>query len=1089
MPKEVFKIEGFHGGLNSNSDPRDIRQIESPSIQDVAIDSVGKIKTLGSFDNGNVFHSGTTPSTLASTQITLASSASGSDDFYNGYSIFITTGQGIGQERKITDYTGSSKSCIISPAWDSPAPTGGSGYEIRGDGNEISILKNRGLFTMSSDRQLDGGSANETLIFLHDNANHTIDVNDSEGWDTALINMGGSSIPIYYTADGVIRVSDASLTQNSQWFGYISDEKFDGLNADSGAIGWYNAEQSLTSPTSGKCLISTPEIGTDTNGINSSSSEYIGNVINDGSSPYQVVNHSAVNLRVGIQLNEILFDSNHSDWTQDERCAAQANDSPIHSCIGTKVTRMQGNNTTKTTNFIVKNSLSFSYEENNSLIIPIFITSSEINKLIKFQIELGKTDGSGKIGGTSLQLPVSSSIGIVDKSVSSTGIRWEFGAEKIKPNMWNFLVCSSDNISNNSELFPMSDCDYIMITMKDRAVLLAGGSTDKMDYYISGIALADSQSLNAYTPGTYTFHHTYLYDEENKQESLPFKFSDVSPSSSFTLTGSINVTGANTNVPGSGTKFLTELAIGDEITVSGETRIINTITDDTTATVTVAWGSDLANDTSPDCNPIGEYDNVNSINIVGSSVLFNFDTYICSNNSSPAYAFNKRISGSRLYYKVEENDNYFLIGELDFIEKGFKFIPEADTLSYIITNATDNTAPILSKIALIKEISPDSANTVDTFKTINGFSTEVKSLDAKYKTAVVHGRRVYIGNIKRPDGKTHPDRIIKSQVNRFDTFPEGMGSVDVVIRDGENIVKLEAYADRILQFKQHSLYIINVSESVDFLEDTFRNKGCAFNYHVVRTDLGIAWFNDHGCYLYDGKSVIHLLEKQGIRLISEDDWSLFVKDGTDDLDMSSAMIGYVPKKKHLIIKNENNDIYLYDFVLQSWTIGSGKVTESTAMTNFALDGDQNLFYIDNTTTVRNTWQSSPQSTTSLIFKSKDIDFGQSSIRKKIYRVRINYKGDADNLVVKYSVNGDTDSPYDFEGTDASTGKPTGSTASSSKPLHDKTDLTQWHQAELKPDVSSEANNIYSFQLHMSGTVDSDFEINDISIIYRLKNVK
>ena len=87
-----------------------------------------------------------------------------------------------------------------------------------------------------------------------------------------------------------------------------------------------------------------------------------------------------------------------------------------------------------------------------------------------------------------------------------------------------------------------------------------------------------------------------------------------------------------------------------------------------------------------------------------------------------------------------------------------------------------------------------------------------------------------------------------------------MGSVDVVIRDGENIVKLEAYADRILQFKEHSLYIINVSESVDFLEDTFRNKGCAFNYHVVRTDLGIAWFNDHGCYLYDGKNVINLLE-------------------------------------------------------------------------------------------------------------------------------------------------------------------------------------------------------------------------------------
>ena len=54
----------------------------------------------------------------------------------------------------------------------------------------------------------------------------------------------------------------------------------------------------------------------------------------------------------------------------------------------------------------------------------------------------------------------------------------------------------------------------------------------------------------------------------------------------FTLTGSIDVTGT-----------------GDEVVVSGETRTITTITSDTAATVIGAFGSDLANDTSPDCNP------------------------------------------------------------------------------------------------------------------------------------------------------------------------------------------------------------------------------------------------------------------------------------------------------------------------------------------------------------------------------------------------------------------------------------------------------------------------------------------------------
>ena len=76
----------------------------------------------------------------------------------------------------------------------------------------------------------------------------------------------------------------------------------------------------------------------------------------------------------------------------------------------------------------------------------------------------------------------------------------------------------------------------------------------------------------------------------------------------FTLTGSINVTGTNTNVPGTSTLYISELAVGDEITVTGETRTIATITSNTAATVTAAWGSDLADDTSPDCSPKSRVD-------------------------------------------------------------------------------------------------------------------------------------------------------------------------------------------------------------------------------------------------------------------------------------------------------------------------------------------------------------------------------------------------------------------------------------------------------------------------------------------------
>ena len=98
---------------------------------------------------------------------------------------------------------------------------------------------------------------------------------------------------------------------------------------------------------------------------------------------------------------------------------------------------------------------------------------------------------------------------------------------------------------------------------------------------------------------------TLIYDDIkfsniDNEFGLYIKLTD---GATFTLTGSIDVTGTNVNVPGTNTLFLSELSIGDEVVISGETRTITTITSDTAATVTAAFGSDLSNDTSPDCNP------------------------------------------------------------------------------------------------------------------------------------------------------------------------------------------------------------------------------------------------------------------------------------------------------------------------------------------------------------------------------------------------------------------------------------------------------------------------------------------------------
>lgn len=66
----------------------------------------------------------------------------------------------------------------------------------------------------------------------------------------------------------------------------------------------------------------------------------------------------------------------------------------------------------------------------------------------------------------------------------------------------------------------------------------------------------------------------------------------------YVLTGSIDPA-ASTSVVGVGTLFTTELVVGDQITVTGETRTVATITDATHLTVSAAFANN-ANDTSPD---------------------------------------------------------------------------------------------------------------------------------------------------------------------------------------------------------------------------------------------------------------------------------------------------------------------------------------------------------------------------------------------------------------------------------------------------------------------------------------------------------
>ena len=105
---------------------------------------------------------------------------------------------------------------------------------------------------------------------------------------------------------------------------------------------------------------------------------------------------------------------------------------------------------------------------------------------------------------------------------------------------------------------------------------------------------------------TTTETNVLVVDSDGKISKSTTLADDIIESEIDTLTGSIDPT-ASTTVTGSGTKFLTELSVGDEIVVSSETRIVTAIASDLSLTVSVAT-TNTANDATPDCNPVAPVD-------------------------------------------------------------------------------------------------------------------------------------------------------------------------------------------------------------------------------------------------------------------------------------------------------------------------------------------------------------------------------------------------------------------------------------------------------------------------------------------------
>ena len=442
--------------------------------------------------------------------------------------------------------------------------------------------------------------------------------------------------------------------------------------------------------------------------------------------------------------------------------------------------------------------------------------------------------------------------------------------------------------------------------------------------------------------------------------------------------------------------------------------------------------------------------------------------------------FDPRISGARVYIKKKDGRTltdtdgiWYLLMDID-MAKGARADIFGDNYSGWITahgwGATTSNPRLYFDLAMTFISEP-----VMTRDSVIGYNFANQTTSVKYKTAVVANRRAYIGNVQYVDQgsitHTKGDAIIKSPVNQFDTFPT-TGLLETSINDGDDIIKLETYADRLLIFKKNKLELLNISQEVEFLEDTFMYKGVSHPAATCKTDFGIAWVNERGCYIYDGQKVNNLLEKQGRQIIKESDWLAFTTD--------ESMIGYFPKKRQLIVVDDmssgnDGEIFLYDLVTQSWVHSSGSTfIDDQDLTNFVTDWNGDLIHAEEDAGTILKWDDAADPSAAVDIKTKDIDFGNPGQVKRIYKFYVTHRGYASNIQTAYSINGNAGTFIEtISGTEL--------------PLSDPT--TDWITTEIVPTAAPIECKSIRFRLFSDQTTPANFEINDITIVYRLKGMR
>ena len=235
-------------------------------------------------------------------------------------------------------------------------------------------------------------------------------------------------------------------------------------------------------------------------------------------------------------------------------------------------------------------------------------------------------------------------------------------------------------------------------------------------------------------------------------------------------------------------------------------------------------------------------------------------------------------------------------------------------------------------------------------------------------------------------------------------------------------------------------------------------------------------------FLFNGKEIIPLIDNK----INPENWSGEIDSNSNSVINGTIgdkpLIGYAPLDRSIIVIGDSDNLskgYTYSMRSGGFAyIGgdnNGGHYFASDMTNLISSNKGILSWYDATGTnvTEKKWDTA-SGNVYIDIQTRDQDFKDPARRKMVKNVYLTYKVPNSGTVpaVKFRTNGGA-TDYDFN-----------VALSSANSI-----AANWYTIILKPNTSSQANNVYSFQVRLFGATNKDFEINDINVVYRDKVLK